>query len=196
MRSIRGLVACIILLVTVPVAIAVAIATGGGGAESIIHFGIGAGAVLLATAAFDFGLPRPIAWLGAISAGLFGSIFLLQGVAENVGNAALYDFAFFVVGQGPERILPDIFVIWLVALLLLVSEGRTRILGWVVMTVFIVWEVATVGAPLLGIEMQDIKLRWLLPYVWLVFESAKPAVVHRFGPSSRDPQLAGPTGAA
>jgi hypothetical protein len=175
MRSSRGLAASIILLLTVPVAIAVAVITGGRGAESIIHFGIGAGAILLATAAFDFGLPRPIAWLGAISAGVFGGIFLLQGVAENVGNAALYDFAFFVVGQGLERILPDVFVIWLVGVLLLASEGRTRILGWVVMTVFIAWEIVTVGGPLVGIAVPDIKLRWLLPYVWLIFECVKPA---------------------
>src|SRR4051794_16076516 len=73
MRSIRGLLAAIILLLTVPLALAVAIVTGGG-AEPIVHFGIGAGMVLLATAAFDYDLPRPMAWFGAVTTGAFGAI--------------------------------------------------------------------------------------------------------------------------
>ena len=86
MRSIRGLAAAITLLLTVPLAIAVAVVTGGG-AEPIIHFGIGAGMVMLATAAFDYGVPRPVAWFGALTAGTFGGIFLLQGVADEIGRA-------------------------------------------------------------------------------------------------------------
>ena len=174
MRSTRGLVAAIILLLTVPVAIAVAVALGGG-AEPVIHFGIGAGMVLLATAAFDFGLSRPVAWFGAATMGAFGGIFLLQGVADALGNEALYNVAFFVLGQAPERILPELILGWFVALLVLGSEGRTRILGAIVLAVTIGAEVATLVGPVFGIAVPDIKLRWLLPFVWLLFESAKAA---------------------
>ena len=189
MRSIRGLAAAITLLLTVPLAIAVAVVTGGG-AEPIIHFGIGAGMVMLATAAFDYGLPRPVAWFGALSAGTFGGIFLLQGVADAIGDPTLYHFAFFVLGQQLERVLPDLIVVWFAALLLLGSEGKTRILGWVVMTILVVGEIATLVGPLMGIDVPDIKIRWLLPFLWLLFESIKPAVVATFGPSLRSPELA------
>jgi hypothetical protein len=172
MRSIRGLAAAITVLLSVPVAVGVAILTGGG-AEPIIHFGVGTGMVLLAAAAFDYGLPRALAWFGAVTSGAFGGIFLLQGVADALGNQTLWDFAFRVLGQAPERILPDLIVVWLVALLLVASEGRTRTLGWVVMGILVVSEIATVGGTLGGIAVPDIKLRWLLPFVWLSFESAK-----------------------
>ena len=106
MRSIRGLMAAVIVLLTVPVAIGVAVATGGG-AEPVIHFGIGAGMLLLAVAAFDFGLPRWVAWYGAATAGAFGAIFVLQGVADAIGEPTLWHFAFYVLGQQPERLLPE-----------------------------------------------------------------------------------------
>jgi hypothetical protein len=189
MRSIRGLAAAITLLLTVPLAIAVAVLTGGG-AEPIIHFGIGAGMVMLATAAFDYGLPRPVAWFGALTAGTFGGIFLLQGVADAIGDPTLYHFAFFVLGQQMERVLPDLIAVWFVALLLLGSEGKTRILGWVVMTIVVVGEIATLVGPPLGIDVPDIKIRWLLPFIWLLFESIKPAVVATFGGSVRSPEPA------
>ena len=185
MRSTRGLAAAIILLLTVPVAIAVAL-TLAAGAEAVIHFGIGAGMVLLATAAFDFGLPRRVAWFGAATCGAFGGIFLLQGVADALGNAALYNFAFFVLGQMPERILPELILGWFVALLVLVSEGRTRIFGAIVLGVTIGWEVVTLAGPAVGIVLPDIKLRWLLPFVWLLAESAKaaPGVASRPAPGA------------
>lgn len=174
MRSIRGLVAAVIVLLTVPVAIGVALATGGG-AEPIIHFGIGAGMLLLAVAAFDFGLPRWIAWYGAATAGAFGGIFVLQGIADAIGEPNLWHFAFMVLGQQPERLLPELIVAWFVALLVLGSQGRTRIFGTIVIGTLIAAEVVTLGGSVVGIDVPDIKLRWLLPFVWFAFESAKSA---------------------
>ena len=172
MRSIRGLVAAVIVLLTVPVAIGVALATGGG-AEPIIHFGIGAGMLLLAVAAFDFGLPRWIAWYGAATAGAFGGIFVLQGIADAIGEPNLWHFAFLVLGQQPERLLPELIVGWFIALLVLGSQGRSRIFGTIVVGTLIAAEVITIGGPVFGVDVPDIKLRWLLPFVWLAFESAK-----------------------
>ena len=174
MRSIRGLAAAIIVLLTVPVAIGVALATGGG-AEPIIHFGFGAGLLLLALAAVDFGLPGWVAWYGAASAGAFGGMFVLQGVADAIGEPTLWHFAFYVLGQQPERLLPDLIVAWFVALLVLGSQGRTRIFGTIVMGTLIAAEIVTISGTVLGLDAMDIKLRWLLPFVWLLFESAKSA---------------------
>lgn len=189
MRSIRGLVAAVIVLLTVPVAIGVALATGGG-AEPIIHFGIGAGMLLLAVAAFDFGLPRWIAWYGAATAGAFGGIFVLQGIADAIGEPNLWHFAFSVLGQQPERLLPELIVGWFVALLVLGSQGRTRIFGTIVLGALIAAEVITIGGPVLGVDVADIKLRWLLPFVWLLFESAKRAAPTRTIGRLRVPSVA------
>ena len=36
-------------------------------------------------------------------------------------------------------------------------------------------EVVTLSGTILGLDVMDIKLRWLLPFVWLLFESVKSA---------------------
>jgi hypothetical protein len=172
MRSPRGVAASIILLATVPIALAVAIATGGGG-EPIVHFGIGAGALMLAAAMFDFGLPRAATWIGAAAAAVWGFTFVLQGVADAVGNEQLHQLAFNVLGQQLERVLPDVMLIWFVALLLFGSEGRTRVLGSILVPIVIVAEIVVYVGPLLGLNPPFIKVALLLPIVWLLFESAK-----------------------
>ena len=129
--------------------------------------------LLLAVAAFDFGLPRWIAWYGAATAGAFGAIFVLQGIADAIGEPNLWHFAFSVLGQQPERLLPELIVAWFIALLVLGSQGRTRIFGAIVLGTLIAAEVITIGGPVFGADVADIKLRWLLPFVWLLFESAK-----------------------
>jgi hypothetical protein len=155
----------------VPVAIATALATGGGG-EPIVHFGIGTGMVLLAIAAFDFGLPRAAAWLGAIAAGAFGGIFLLQGVADALGDRPLWELAFHGLGQAPERILPDLLAAWFALAVAFGSRGRILGLGVILVGGLIAWEVVTLAGPTLGIAVPDIKLRWLLPFAWLLVASA------------------------
>ena len=79
-----------------------------GSAELVLHLAVGTGCLLLAAAAFDFGLPRWAAWIGCLSAAAFGGIFVLQGVAQIVGNDALTTLAFDVLGQEIERFLPDV----------------------------------------------------------------------------------------
>ena len=96
-------------------------------------------------------------------------------MADALGNESLYNVAFLVLGQMPERILPELILGWFVALLVLGSEGRTRILGAILLAVTIGAEVVTLVGPAVGINAPDIKLRWLLPFVWLLFESAKAA---------------------
>jgi hypothetical protein len=174
MCSLRGAAACVILLLTVPAAIALSIATGLPG-EHVVHFGIGAGMLLLAAAAFDLGGPRWLAWFGALTAGAFGTIFVLQGTADVVGDATLHQLAFQVLGQQVERVLPELILGWAVAVLLLASTGRTKAFGAIVLAITVGAEVVTVVGPAIGIAVPDVKLRWLLPFVWLLAEFAKPA---------------------
>ena len=64
---------------------------------------------------------------------------------------------------------------WFAVVLLLGSRGRSRILGWVVMSVVVGVEVLAVAGPIVGIHVDSQKLLFLLPFVWLLVESAKPA---------------------
>ena len=95
-------------LLTYPVAIAAGIIGGEDAATTVVHFMLGSAFVLLAAAMFDFGLNRWVTWLGATAAAIFGGTFLLQGVADLTGIAALHWLAFDILGQQLERILPDV----------------------------------------------------------------------------------------
>jgi hypothetical protein len=128
--------------------------------------------VLLAIAAFDFGLPRAVAWFGALAAGAFGGIFLLQGVADAFGNPGLWELAFHGLGQAPERILPDLLAAWFALAVAFGPRGRVLGLGAILVGGLVAWEVITLAGPALGIAVPDIKLRWLLPFVWLLVASA------------------------
>ena len=188
MKSTKGVAAAVVLLLAIPLAIA-SQALSEEAAGTVIHLAVGAGSVLLAAAMFDFALPRWVTWLGAASAGAFGTIFLLQGVALVVSNDALTYIAYDVLGQQLERWLPDGILVWFVALLLVASQGKTRWLGAAVVTIVVGLEVAGIIAALLGAEMPLQKVLYLLPIVWLLFESAKRSSSEPTGQPSRRHEL-------
>jgi hypothetical protein len=74
-------------------------------------------------------------------------------------------------------VFPALLVLWFVAMLLFDSQGKTRILGFVAMSIAVGFEVYTHTLSYLGtpIEAQPQILRVLmLPmFVWLLFESTK-----------------------
>ena len=65
------------------------------------------------------------------------AVFLLQGVSELIGNSSLAYLAFQVFGQRLEALLVDLFTFWCVAVLLIDSEGKTRIFGFVAMSIVV-----------------------------------------------------------
>lgn len=172
MRSTTGLAAAVVLLLAVPFALGSQMLVDGS-AELVLHLVVGAGSVLLAIAMFDFGLPRWVNWIGAAAAGAFGSIFLLQALSQLVQIEALTYVAFDVLGQQIEKVLPYVILIWFVALLLEGSRGKSRILGWAVMSIVVGVELMSIVGPLVGIDVESQKLLFLLPFVWLLVESVK-----------------------
>src|SRR3712207_3139770 len=78
--------------------------------------------------------------MGTAAVGGLAAIFLLQGVSVLVGSDPLNTFAYQVVGNWPERVLIDLFVIWLVSLLLLDSAGSTRVFGFVAVGIVVLLE--------------------------------------------------------
>lgn len=165
----------------------------GGGADTVLHFVTGAGFVIFATSVVDFALPRWINVIGAVAAGAFGVVFILQGVADVTRLEGLRDIVFGVLGQWPERILPYFVYLWFIALLLLDSRGKSRILGWVLMPIVVVVELVTLVSLLLAIPMVNLKVVILLPFVWLLFESAKREPAPSDAPGDVGPSMAEPT---
>ena len=173
MRSPRAAAAAATVLISLPAAIAIGAAFGGSSGDTVIHFGVGTGFVLLASAAFDFGIPRWAAWIGLLAAGAFGGIFLLQGISDVLQNDALHQVAFNMLGHEIERVLPDIVYVWFAALLVYASTGRTRILGAIVMSTVIGYEIASVAGLALGMPLPTVKILFFAPFVWLLFEALK-----------------------
>lgn len=170
MRSPAGLAAAIFMLLALPVAIAAQIVSEGA-AELVIHLAIGSGCVLLAIAAFDFGLPKWVAWLGAASAGAFGGIFLLQSLSQIFPDEALRRVAFDVLGQEIEGVLPYVIQVWFIALFMVASHGKSRILGAVTMSMVLGFEIARLVGPAVGLEVPSLQVLFLLPFAWLLVES-------------------------
>ncbi len=176
MRSRWGVSAAVVFLLAVPLAVLMD-GVFSVDAEATLHLVCALGFALLAGAVFSFRTPRWLTWVGCLSAGAMAVIFLLQGISNLVPNDALHRIAFQILGQTPERVLPDLIVAWFVGLLLTDSRGWTRTLGWVVMALVVGVEVLGYASLLLGssifVVVPALKLALLLPFVWLLCESAK-----------------------
>ena len=176
MKSPRGFVAAVVFLLTLPIAV-LCQALIGVRAETIVHAGLGLGSALLSLAVFDFRTARWVAWIGSVSTGALAAVFLLQGVSELMANSSLTYLAFQVFGQRIEATLVDLFTFWCIAMLLIDSEGKTRILGFVALSIVVGVKLFSFGLTYLGssldAEAPALKLLYLLPFAWLVFETSK-----------------------
>ena len=176
-RSPLGVLGSLVLLLALPIAVLTQVLVGSGSAIAI-HVALAAGCVLVAFSVFDFGTPRWLAWVGCVSAGAFGAIFVSQAASSLIGDESFSYFANEVLGFWPEKILLSLLTIWLVGMLLTASRGRTRILGFVAMAMVVCIEAYVYfGLFFLGtnpfLETALVKLPYLLPFVWLLFESGK-----------------------
>jgi hypothetical protein len=172
-RSPLGLLAALTFLLGIPISFGWQILFGSG-AGTMIHFVLAAGCVLLAFAVFDFELPRWINWIGCAAGLALGTIFLLQAVALLIPNESLNYFAYEVLGQWPEGWLPDVIILWFVGMLVLDSQGKSRILGIVAVSIAVCSELYSHSVRFGGTsDTGSLKLLMLLPFVWLLLESTK-----------------------
>jgi hypothetical protein len=171
MRSPRGFLASIILLLALPVAVVTQVLLGSGSSVAM-HLALAVGCTFIALSAFDFETPRWVAWTGCVAAGTFAAIFLVQAASELTRNDSFSNFALQVLGDYPERLLKTVFIFWLVGVLLTASRGKTMILGFVAMAVVVGVEVYNCVLLFLG-EAPALTIAYLLPFVWLLLESRK-----------------------
>jgi hypothetical protein len=177
MRSPRGFLGSLVLVLALPIAVLTQVLVGSGSGIAI-HVALAAGCVLVALSTFDFGTPRWLAWVGCASAGAFAAIFLVQAASSLIGSESFSYFANEVLGFWPEKLLLSLLTIWLVGVLLTASGGRSRILGFVAIAIVVCVEAYVYfGLLYLGtnpfLETATVKLAYLLPFIWLLFESGK-----------------------
>lgn len=175
MTSQRGVVGAACVLLAIPMALLLSLLLGR--AETLLHLLLGVGFWIVAVSLFDFRTTRWVCWVGGLGLGGLGAIFLLQGASDFDPNGSLHDFAYEVLGQWPERVLPDLFFIWCWATLFQHGRGRTRRFGIFVMTLTVAAEVLDYGMSFAGGDAPGIlKLLYLLPFAWLLLESRRPLV--------------------
>ena len=177
MRSPRAFLGSIAILLALPLAVLTQVVFGGGSGIAI-HFALAVGSVLVGLSAFDFETPRWLAWMGCVSAIAFAAIFLLQNASALVGNDSFSHFTNEVLGLWGEKALLTLLTIWLVAVVLTASRGTVRILGFVVMALVVCVDLyVDLSLLFLGtnpfLETPAVRLAYLLPFVWLIFESGK-----------------------
>jgi hypothetical protein len=173
-RSRRGVLAAIVCLLAVPVALLFQLIVGSG-AEIVLHLVGGVGCLLAAFAAFDFEPPRWLPWVGCLSIGAFGATFLLQGISQLVNIDWLTYLAFQILGQQIETWSVDVFLVWCSATVLLMSHGKVKLFGTIVMALAIGAEIYSYVVRYFGSGTVSplLKLGLLLPFMWLLLESSK-----------------------
>jgi hypothetical protein len=177
MRSQRGFLAALVLLLALPITVLYQILVGVG-ADTVVHVLLATGSLLLAASVFDFNkMAKWITWLGCLGAAAEGTIFLLQGLSHLVQNAAFSDLVYQRLGQWPERLFMDVVIFWLIPLWLTDSWGKTRLLGLIALVSVVSLEVYSYYLSYTGSSINmtapALKLLYLLPFVWLLFESHK-----------------------
>jgi hypothetical protein len=144
----------------------------GRGGEAAIHFMLALGSGFLCSAIRDFNTPKWAAWIGVISTGLLAGIFGLQGISDLVVNATLARVAFQVLGQSVEGWLVNGLLLWCITALLADSTGKTRIVGFVALTLTVAALAYATVLSLRGASVDTtapgVKLAYLLPFVWLL----------------------------
>ncbi|MFL5779311.1 MAG: hypothetical protein ACJ761_10245 [Chloroflexota bacterium] len=178
--------AAVTMLLSVPLAVASS-ALGEKAPEIVVHVVLGTGMLLFVRAVFDFALPRWINLIGALFAGAFAGVFLLQAASRILPeNAALENLAFGLLGNWPELVLVLGVDVWFLGLLLLGTEGRTRLLGWALIPILTGYHLISLAGIILAISVPSLGvISLLLPFVWLLIEGAKRGEPAGFGPRRR-----------
>jgi hypothetical protein len=173
-RSRRGVLAASVCLLAVPVALLFQLIVGSG-AEIVLHLVGGVGCLLTAFATFDFEPPRWLPWVGCLSIGAFGATFLLQGISQLLNIDWLTYLAFQILGQQFETWSLDVFLVWCSATVLLMSHGKVKLFGIIVMALAVSAEIYSYVVRYFGSGTVSplLKLVLLLPFMWLLLESSK-----------------------
>ena len=176
MRSPRGFYGAIAVLLVIPAAVVFSVAFDDD--EVGVHLALAAGAFLLASAVFDFDVPKPVNLVACICTALLGGIFLMQAISPMTSNDDFHDLSYVTLGAWLEGALTLVFVVWCLVMLLTDSRNRTRLLGLVTVPLLLLYAVVLQATNLVGVDQPPgvLKLLFMPVMVWLLLESRKPPV--------------------
>jgi len=180
MRSPRGFFAASVFLFLLPMVVVYQMLFDNG-LDTFIHLVLATGALFTSLAVFDFSkVAKWITWTACLAVGAEATIFLPQALSPLIQSDSLTYLAYQVLGQHLEARLVDLFVLWCVALLFMDSQGKTRIVGVVAVSLAVSFEVYKYSLAYLGdAPAEGLKLLILPLFVWLLLESKKKSVLGR-----------------
>jgi hypothetical protein len=172
-RSMRGALGALALLLALPITIAAQIVAPDSG-QVVIHIVLCIGALLIALSVFDFATPHGLAW-AACGAGLaIGAIFFTQALAPITQNETLMSLSYGreVSGWG-ETITITILMLWFMVLATTLGRGVTTWLGVLsaALVIGLLFWVMLVGPP--EGTPEALRLLLLLPFAWYLFVSTR-----------------------
>lgn len=177
MRSARCFWGSALLLLAIPAAVLMQ-ALFGIEAELLFHWELALGLGLILST--DFKTPSWVTLIGSISTTLLILIFTLQGLAPILANETVNWLAFGILGQLPESLLIDLLFVWMIGVLLTDSSGKSRIFGFVCLTLAVGLKIYSYILPMLGTTLDEkypaLKMLLLTPFLWLMLESRKRPV--------------------
>jgi hypothetical protein len=173
LRSVRGAIGALVLLLALPITIVYQMLFPVG-AEVVIHIALALGTFVIGLSVFDFETPSWLKSVTCVAASALAFIFLAQGLAELTQNETLKNIAYSrEIGAWGETITMTVLMGWFIAVALTHGRGPTMILG-VLSSALIVglggWSL--LFAPPSGTP-QEMRLLFLLPIVWFLFVSAR-----------------------
>ena len=175
MRTKRGFLASIALLLALPLTALYQMVLGGAGVEAVVHGILAVGSALMSFAVFDIQDPRWATWIGSASTGVLAAVFFLQALSEVTQDAALTHLAYRVLGQGLEGWLVNLFMAWCVVVLVVDRKVTGRTLGIIAMATVACVQAYTLSLAYHGTSLDAeapiLKILWLTPFLWILFAS-------------------------
>lgn len=175
MRSWRGFFGSLVLLLMLPLAVLYQLLFTSG-SDTFVHWLLAIGSVLMALAVFDFHKTLPwTQWIGSLGALTLAVIFFLQGASHLIQNTAFTYLVYNILGQAPEAWSFRLFLYgWGVAVLLLDSQGKIRGFGIIAVLLCLAMEIYRFSITYWGAPpIAGLRAVYLVPFVWLLLESAK-----------------------
>jgi len=172
-RSMRGAVGALILLLALPITIATGIVAPDS-SEVAIHFALAIGTLLIGLAVFDFAMPRWMSLTACAAAIVLAAIFLAQGLSALTQNEVLRNVAYSrEIGGWGETITLTIVMLWFVAVATTLGRGLTMWIGVVSAALIAglsIWVI--VAGPATGTP-DTLRLLFLVPIAWFLFVSTR-----------------------
>ncbi len=172
-RSMRGAVGALLLLLALPITIAVQIVAPASD-EVVIHFALAAGTLIIGLSVFDFTTSRRLNTAACVAAIVLAAIFLAQGLGALTQSEILRNAAYSrAIGAWAEDVTLTIIMLWFMAVATTLRRGVTMWLGVAsagAVAGLSTW--ALIAGPATGTP-ELLRLLFVLPIAWFLFVSTR-----------------------